>query len=380
MWPLVTPASAVRTGLTADLSVAMAAAAVMVGPRWAAGSRMRPALSTCRIPRSWQTRRSAARAARRSWRLQPGWSRHGPRCRSRRRRRRSSGTSGAGAPAAPAAPSRGGGVFNAAGAQDHGIRYDILGQPGLGREWRRRWAGQHRAGGAGGPGNGERGGSGGDGFGGAGGSGGSSGSGDGGGVFNLGTVSLSGKATTFSDNQASGGSGGIGGFGGDSDGGPGNTAGGSGGTGNGGTGGHGGAGLEGSGGGLANGPAALFTSTSAMIFAGNQAKGGRGGAMAVQVAPRSGAMVARSGRDRRRPGPRRRRRRWRCRRRWRRWLRRWPEQFDRRHHFDQSTQELTVTRRQLVYGQWRQWRQRRRGRSCRVRQRRPRRQWRRQRQ
>ncbi len=49
------------------------------------------------------------------------------------------------------------------------------------------------------------------GFGGAGGQGGSSGPGEGGGLFNLGAVSLSGKATTWSMNFAVGGAGGAGG-------------------------------------------------------------------------------------------------------------------------------------------------------------------------
>ena len=62
------------------------------------------------------------------------------------------------------------------------------------------------------------GGIGGNGFGGVGGQGGSSGPGEGGGLFNLGAVSLSGKTTTWSINRADGGAGGKGGVGGNGDG------------------------------------------------------------------------------------------------------------------------------------------------------------------
>ena len=136
------------------------------------------------------------------------------------------------------------------------------------------------------------------GFGGAGGQGGSSGPGEGGGLFNLGAVSLSGKTTTWSGNVAPGGAGGDGGEGGDGDGGVGGNggasgkAGGDGGSGVGGAGGDGGAGLDGQGGGVLN-AGTTFISTAAVIFASNAAGGRRrgGGGGAATAARRLAAAA-----------------------------------------------------------------------------------------
>ncbi len=123
-------------------------------------------------------------------------------------------------------------------------------------------------------------GSGGDGKGGAGGNGGAAGTAEGGGMFNLGSVAVTGNATTFASNQADGGAGGNGGVGGNGNaGGGGNNTnggqGGGGGDGLGGVGGGGAAGLPGIGGGVANG--GTFTSTAPLAFTANVAVGGRGG-------------------------------------------------------------------------------------------------------
>ena len=161
----------------------------------------------------------------------------------------------------------GGGVFNAAGASLSlsGVTFaadrSVGGIGGVGG------SGNIGAGGAGGP-KVVAPGVGGDGFGGAGGVGGQGGRGAGGGVFNLGTVSVSGNASTFSSNTAFGGTGTSGGSGANGVGGAGaagGLAGGDGGGGFGGIGGVGGRGGDGVGGGVFNGGGAVLTSTAAPL-------------------------------------------------------------------------------------------------------------------
>ncbi len=191
------------------------------------------------------------------------------------------GIGGAGGTGGSGAAGRGGGVYNAVGASisisgtTFSANIAIGGKGGLGGDGGRGDGanGAHSSGVAGG--------NGGNGFGGAGAQGGSSGPGEGGGLFNLGSVSLSGKTTTWSGNLAEGGAAGAGGGGGfgnggiGGNGGAGGKPGGDGGSGLGGAGGVGGAALGGQGGGVLN--AGAFTSTAAVIFASNIALGGTGG-------------------------------------------------------------------------------------------------------
>jgi hypothetical protein len=190
-----------------------------------------------------------------------------------------SGTGGAGGAGGPGGTAGGGGVFNAAGASMSISGTTFLLNAAVGGN-----------GGLGGMGsatgdnvvdaNPVAGGVGGNGIGGSGGEGGSSGPGEGGGLFNLGAVSLSGKTTTFGSNEAIGGYGGNGNAGGEGAGGAGGKgasgiAAGNGGSGAGGAGGSGGAGLDAEGGGVLN--TGTFISTAAIVISGNDAVGGRGG-------------------------------------------------------------------------------------------------------
>ena len=191
------------------------------------------------------------------------------------------GIGGAGGAGGSGAAGRGGGVYNAAGASisisatTFSNNLAIGGKGGLGGD------GGDGYGGDGAHSIGVAGGIGGNGFGGSGGQGGSSGPGEGGGLFNLGAVALSGKTTTWSDNGAAGGAGGVGGDGGFGNGGIGGNGGapgkpgGDGGSGVGGAGGGGGTALAGQGGGVLND--GTFISTAAVIFASNEVVGGGGG-------------------------------------------------------------------------------------------------------
>ena len=108
----------------------------------------------------------------------------------------------------------GGGIYNAAGASLFGLRHDVFdesmqgGKGGLGGD------GTFAVGGTGGNNTSGNGGNGGDSGGGAAGVGGTGGTGEGGGLFNLGAVTLSNVASTIAANQANGGFGGNGGQGG----------------------------------------------------------------------------------------------------------------------------------------------------------------------
>ena len=192
------------------------------------------------------------------------------------------GIGGAGGTGGSGGAGSGGGVYIAAGASISISATTFSDNAAVGGK-----GGQGGDGGEGDGGNGAytiglAGGIGGNGFGGAGGRGGSSGPGEGGGLFNLGAVTLSGKTTTWTNNGAgslgAGGAGGaagngIGGIGGN--GGGSGTKGGDGGSGVGGVGGVGGAGGGGAGGGVLN--AGTFIGTAAVIFANNRAVGGGGG-------------------------------------------------------------------------------------------------------
>jgi hypothetical protein len=124
-----------------------------------------------------------------------------------------------------------------------------------------------------------------EGAGGAGGAGAIAGFGKGGGLFNLGAVTLNGGPNVFSNNQAGGGIGGSGGNGG------GGVGGADGGTGNGGAGGMGGQGGTGFGGGVDDAAGAIFAA-SAITFTSNQAVGGLGGAGGSAANGRAGPALS----------------------------------------------------------------------------------------
>ena len=185
---------------------------------------------------------------------------------------------GVGGPGGSGAAGRGGGVYNAAGASISISATTFSANLAIGGKGGQGGQGGQGTGGNGVDGTGGAGGIGGGGFGGQ---GGRSGPGEGGGLFNMGAVSLTGKPTTFSINHADGGAGGTGGLGANGTGG----AGGDGSTGGagggraqdaaGGNGGDGGLAIYGDGGGVAN--TGTFIGAAAVIFSANQANGGRGG-------------------------------------------------------------------------------------------------------
>ena len=105
--------------------------------------------------------------------------------------------------------------------------------------------------------------------------------GAGGGLYNLGSVTMSGAPTAFTSNDATGGPGEAGGFGFNGDGefagnGTSSRAGGAGGAGQGGSGGSGGQGGDGLGGGIFNGPDATVSGPTLLLVS-NVAAGGVGG-------------------------------------------------------------------------------------------------------
>jgi hypothetical protein len=179
---------------------------------------------------------------------------------------------------------RGGGIFNAAGAiltlsgTAISLNEALAGVGGTGGFGGRAIAG---AGGAASAGLATKGGSANGGFGGVGGAGGAA---EGGGLYNLGSVSLLKSTNRFNVNFAFGGAGGAGGAGGEGGGGAGgsgvgtvNGNGGIGGFAFGGDGGDGGLAGDGAGGGVFNGPGGSFTSTAAVVITANQANGGQSG-------------------------------------------------------------------------------------------------------
>jgi hypothetical protein len=186
------------------------------------------------------------------------------------------GVGGAGGQGGAGGAGQGGGVFNAAGAE-----LTIVGGTFLANQATGGTGGNGRSAGSGFGGRGDDstgiGFDGGSGIGGTGGVGGAGGPAEGAGLFNLGTVALSGKPTAVTNNAAIGGAGGAGGFGGigqGADAGNGSN-GGNGGGGFGGAAGPGGPGGYSVGGGAFN--AGSLTSRAGVVFSANQANGGRGG-------------------------------------------------------------------------------------------------------
>jgi hypothetical protein len=192
-----------------------------------------------------------------------------------------SGVGGDGGAGGHGGVAQGGGIYNETGASLTLINALVFSNTANGGSGGAGGGGNIGAGGAGGNDNGGVG-FGGFGTGGAGGVGGAGGIGDGGGLYNLGKVTLSGEASGFTSNQATGGAGGTGGTGDNGVGGIGgngllNDAGGPGGQAQGGAGGRGGRAGDGMGGGIFNDSGAVISGNALLVFS-NVAQGNLGGA------------------------------------------------------------------------------------------------------
>ncbi len=191
------------------------------------------------------------------------------------------GTGGAGGAGGNGAEALGGGIYNETGARLTLINTLFFSNVAQGGSGGVGGSGNIGAGGTGGNSQTSAGGSGGLGTGGAGGAGGDGGQGNGGGLYNLGVVTLTGNASGFQSNQAVGGTGGGAGSGDNGAGflggsGAGSFVGGVGGQGDGGSGGRGGRGGDGMGGGIFNASGGSISGPSILIF-NNTATGNVGG-------------------------------------------------------------------------------------------------------